>query len=226
MTDSAEVAFILTYNVAQLPDDSDVTFQLVQPEILNFEDFWSQQQPPTFFSFAEPFDGVDYPINDQNIVIMSKKAFQVIEQLNPDHGCDVAGIEVINTVLDPVGDPREDLMESADLITASRGNPRYSSDRFFAVRPPLLAGVFDRQHSKYETDSRGEVGAIDEYVLHLEADTTPPLFMIPEHLGKVFVTASLRRAWQRQGITGMAYYRLTLPWTDIEIDRHGQLTNN
>lgn len=222
MTDPSETAFILTYDVAQLPDDSEVAFQLMQPETLNPEDLWTRQEATTFFSFTEPFDGVDYPLNDQDITIMSKNAFGMIEQLDPNHGCEVARIEVINTILDPAGDPRENLVEVADLIAASRTNPSYFSDRFLAIRPPVLVGIFDKQRSRFSVESDGRIGVIEEYVLVPREGRLPPLFMIPEHLGKVFVTSSLRRAWQRGKIGGVAYYSLKSPWTGVIIDDYGQ----
>lgn len=209
MTSPTNGIYLLRHNVDQIPDDQEVTFRLISPPNLytfNIEkaQLLPEAERPVFYSFAEPFEAIDYPITDQVELILSRKALGFVEQF-PDHGCQTAGITVINATLDTYGDPREHLQDDSDLIAASRRDRRYFSADYRIVEPPLIPDLLDHEQSGYRLGPSGQIGFVERFVFKKEADTLPPLFRIPEHLGHIFITGKLRKVWHDEGITGTAF---------------------
>lgn len=218
MSNSTEDIFLLVHNTDQIPKDSEVVFKYIDTDYIeSLEPISELQYSTVFYSFATPFDSIDYPISYYGTEIISSRALNVINSNYGENQMELQNITVINTNL-YAEDPRRELERDDEIIIESIRNKEYYSKDFYLMYPPIIENLLDMEKSEYKKYTDGTIGIIHEYVLSDKIADVPPIFTIKEDLGAIFITSKLRKLWQDLGVTGTAYLPLDKPFGIPDVD--------
>lgn len=218
--------YILEHNIDQKPFDSETAFELKipNPAPINNDRIWAMSrdasdisQLPTFYSFLELFDSIDFPTNDQALTIFSRAAVKAIDSHFPNHKIEFREILIVDGLLRE-DDPREGLEDDIHIISTSLKNSRFFSNEYYVANIPILNNLLDLDKSEYYARSNNIIGIVYNYVLRERYDKLPPLFRLAENTGTIFILKELRELWKMQGITGTAYSDISDPLNSYQID--------
>lgn len=215
MTSSEPQFYLLDFNYEGLPPELENWLSLI-PSLDESEGDvrWTEQpgQPAprsalAFSSAYEPFDALDYAMNDVGWPLLSARAWQLAFDLDTDNTLEVTPATVINGVYQGRNDERfTGEYNPLNFVGETLLQPSLVNTEFGVVQAPVLIGKFDWQQSEYQQLSEGgSPMLVTRYVLKDVGEGLPPLFRIVEKPGYLFITHRLREVWKEHGISGAAY---------------------
>jgi hypothetical protein len=154
----------------------------------------------------------DYPENDVNWPIMSRRMYYVL--------CSVGNFShrvIPIAMLDDLAYPYE---RERCFITDGNPNPEVTNfDEFVAVQLLEENDYFNFEKSKYEPspDFPKWVRFVDEFVLNEPKKGFPPLFRLSAYSVALFISTEAREALKEAGIRGTTYCPLSGYQDEVDI---------
>lgn len=214
MTMPEQPFYILEFNYEGLPPELENWLNLMPAPADDEDTQWyekpdalSPRQSIVFSSAYEPFDALDYALNDVGWPLLSKRAKQLVQELDTQNTLKMTPAKVINGLYQGQGDERFDGHYDAERFTAQTlTNKSMVNADYSIVQVPVLEGKFDWEHSEYQQFTvGGRPMLVTKYVLKDLPEPLPPLFRISEKPGYLFISHALREAWKMHGIFGAAF---------------------
>jgi hypothetical protein len=145
----------------------------------------------------------DYPENDVNWPVMSRRMYYVLCSVGdfPHRAIPIA-------MLDDLAFPYD---RERCFISHGQPNPEVTNfDDFVAVQLLEHSNYFDFERSEYEPSPNFPewVRSVDRYILNEPREGFPPLFRLSADAVELFISAEAREALREAGIRGTAYYAL------------------
>jgi hypothetical protein len=156
----------------------------------------------------------DYPENDVNWPVMSRRMYYVLRSLG-DFPHRVIPIAMLDDLAYPYDRER-------CFVAPGKPNPEVTNfDEFVAVQLLEYSDYFNFEYSKYDLDEEyPEIpDYIYSYVLNEPEKGFPPLFRLAAQSTQLFISAEARETLKESGIRGTAYYPLDgfQPEVDIPV---------
>jgi hypothetical protein len=164
-----------------------------------------------FWGDHELLNYIDYPSNNLNWPIMSRRMYYVLTSLGPfPHR--VIPIALIDSTRFP------DQPERYFLADGQPNSEVTDFNSLVAVQILEHNDYFDFEHSDYKPSSRlpGRVKSVNRYVLNEPTEGFPPLFRLAADPVILFISAKAREALREAGIRGTAYYPLDSLQTEVD----------
>jgi hypothetical protein len=154
----------------------------------------------------------DYPENDVNWPVMSRRMYYVLCSLGdfPHRAIPIA-------MLDDLAYPYE---RERCFIAPGKPNPEVTNfDDFVAVQLSEHSNYFNFERSEYRRNERRPewIDGIDVYVLNEPPKGFPPLFKLAVRPTQIFISAKARESLKEAGICGTAYYPLDSFQSEVDI---------
>lgn len=214
MTMPPQPFYILDFNYEGLPPELENWLSLV-PALSDEEDGrWVEnpscpapRQSIVFSSAYEPFDALDYAMNDAGWPLLSKRAQQLAQELDGQNVLKMIPATVINGLYQGQEDERfAGNYDAKQFTTQTLASPNRVNADYHIVQAPVLTGKFDWENSEYQQLSAGgRPMLVTKYVLKDLPEPLPPLFRISEKPGYLFISHALREVWKKHGIFGAAF---------------------
>jgi hypothetical protein len=175
-------------------------------------DFYELPDPVIFWGDLQLLNYIDYPSNNMNWPIMSRRMYYVLTSLGsfPHRAIPIA-------LIDSTRFPNE-----PERCFLANGQPDPNITDFntlVAVQFLERTNFFSFERSEYELNSRspGRVKSVNKYALDEPAEGFPSVFRLVADPVILFISAKAREALKESGIRGTAYYPLDSIQSD-EVD--------
>jgi hypothetical protein len=168
--------------------------------------------PVIFEGGFEILPCTDYPTNDANWPVMSRKMYYTLLALG-DFPHRVIPIAIMNNRAFPFESHRW-------FLADGQPNPEITNfDDFVAIQLLEHSDYFDFERSAYRRNTRRPewIDAIDAYVLNEPPKGFPPLFKLAVRSTQLFISAEARAALREAVIRGTAYYPLDGFQSEVDI---------
>lgn len=154
----------------------------------------------------------DYPENDMNWPVMSRRMYYILCSLG-----DFPHRMIPIAMLDDLAFPYE---RERCFIADGKPNPEVTNfDEFLAIQLLERSDYFDFERSEYTQHPRDQnwVSSVEKYVLTPPDKGFPPLFRLTVQSPELFISAEAREALREAGIRGTAYYPLDGFQAEVDI---------
>jgi hypothetical protein len=157
-----------------------------------------------FFTNFELLACTDFPVNDVNWPIMSRRMYYVLQSLgNFPH--QVIPIAMVHDRFSDLNNPPELFLEDG------QPNPELTNfDDYVAIQLLEESDYFDFDDSVYIRHKKNpqEIHTVETYVLNRPSQGFPPIFRLRAYPRNIFISAEARQALEEAGIRGPAYFTL------------------
>jgi hypothetical protein len=177
--------------VVQWPEFLDYTMRFMEPD-----DFDYPNHGVEFHGYESSLSDMDYPYNDVNWPIMSKRMLNTLLSVRefPHRTWDIPFLGFPN---------------NAPVMMLEKGlsdGVRYENE-FVAVQLLEQLDIFDRENSVYKESNilPGAVNSIRKLALHVSEDGLPPIFRLKVSPVRLYVSPEGRNALEAANIKGVRF---------------------